>query len=165
MIDFKVGDRVEFAFHGDFEKYSSVNSSGDYDTGTVCSVEYASINVRWDSDGDITEPDVGCIRPLVEPQRRKHYDVIIAWANGAEIQTSLNGESWYDVDVPAFNSSAQYRIKPTLVKKSGWINIYPTSNDIFPATTGHVFYTKEAADEEASNSRIACVFVEWTEEQ
>lgn len=54
------------------------------------------------------------------PQRHKHADVIIAWANGAEIEFRPNcAESWRDLygkhenrDIsPAFHVNWEYRVK------------------------------------------------------
>lgn len=54
--------------------------------------------------------------------RHKHADLIIAWANGAQIQrrdshygvfTRKHYEDWVDVANPQWNPSALYRIKPS----------------------------------------------------
>jgi hypothetical protein len=58
--------------------------------------------------------------------RHKHADVIHAWADGAEIQyRRYKEEQWVDVDSPCFNPGFEYRIKPRIVKRDGWVNIYP----------------------------------------
>jgi len=46
--------------------------------------------------------------------RHKHADLIIAWANGAKIQTRYKFSSkWYDVvDTPIWTDYQEYRIKP-----------------------------------------------------
>lgn len=42
--------------------------------------------------------------------KHKHYDCIVAWAEGAKIETlSLN--KWYGVDNPTWNEELEYRIK------------------------------------------------------
>lgn len=47
-----------------------------------------------------------------QPKRHKHADLIIAWANGAEIQ--YNGAmGWADLRNPSFELEFEYRIKPT----------------------------------------------------
>jgi hypothetical protein len=43
--------------------------------------------------------------------KHKHYDLIIAWANGAEIQTSCSGV-WASVERPHWRDEYEYRIKP-----------------------------------------------------
>lgn len=49
-------------------------------------------------------------------QPHKHKDVIIAWANGAQIQfqSSLMKESneWEDIRTPTWATNIEYRIKP-----------------------------------------------------
>ena len=46
-------------------------------------------------------------------QPHKHKDVIIAWANGAQIQFQTEGsETWNDIKVPAWTEYVQYRVKP-----------------------------------------------------
>lgn len=48
--------------------------------------------------------------------KRVHYDVIKAWADGAEVQWKRKTESvWYDCDEddpPLWKSSLDYRVKP-----------------------------------------------------
>ena len=46
--------------------------------------------------------------------KRKHYDLILAWANGAEVQVKNPG-GWVDYpdgQTPAWLDSFEYRIKP-----------------------------------------------------
>jgi len=45
--------------------------------------------------------------------KHKHYDVIVAWANGEEVQAN-NGAKWYDITswIPTWNEDVEYRIKP-----------------------------------------------------
>jgi hypothetical protein len=46
-------------------------------------------------------------------KKRKHADVIIAWANGEDVQIlSGDGVNWHDVDQPLFAPNTQYRVKP-----------------------------------------------------
>ena len=45
--------------------------------------------------------------------KHKHYDMIVAWANGARIETRLNGGEWHELTTPAWNGiDTKYRIKP-----------------------------------------------------
>jgi len=49
----------------------------------------------------------------VVAERRPHYDLIVAWANGEEIQVkTLTSQKWEDITNPCFLKYAQYRIKP-----------------------------------------------------
>ena len=43
--------------------------------------------------------------------KHKHYNLIIAWANGAEIERYQNGK-WEKVTLPMWIDSTEYRIKP-----------------------------------------------------
>lgn len=46
-------------------------------------------------------------------QPHKHAEVIKAWADGEEVQYSLDGLVWTDLPNPLFaNSDAKYRVKP-----------------------------------------------------
>ena len=45
-------------------------------------------------------------------KRHKHYDLILAWANGAVIQNEYNNGIWLDEDFPYWYPDNNYRIKP-----------------------------------------------------
>jgi len=46
-------------------------------------------------------------------KKRKHADVIIAWANGEDVQGRLSaGRDWHDTSSPCFNEYYEYRVKP-----------------------------------------------------
>ena len=50
-------------------------------------------------------------------QRHKHADVIIAWANGAEIECRLDPyDSWSKSTSPSWHADWEYRIKPPAKK-------------------------------------------------
>lgn len=43
----------------------------------------------------------------------KHRDLIIAWANGAEIEVRANGDGdWLSITSPTWYEAMEYRIKP-----------------------------------------------------
>lgn len=42
--------------------------------------------------------------------KRKHYDLIISWANGAKIEYLCNG-IWRDAPIPNWEDNCKYRIK------------------------------------------------------
>lgn len=51
---------------------------------------------------------------LVKNPIRPHRDLIIAYANGADIQVyNHQTDAWIDCDKPAFHATFMYRIKPT----------------------------------------------------
>jgi len=43
--------------------------------------------------------------------RHKHADLIIAWANGAQIQWKNRNGQWEDMGEPLWNENHEYRIK------------------------------------------------------
>ena len=50
----------------------------------------------------------------------KHADLIIAWANGAEIQWLAHNGQWIYLVTPNWNAEYQYRIKP----EKKWVRNY-----------------------------------------
>ena len=87
-----------------------------------------------------------------------HYDVIVAWAAGEEIEFKRPGHLWqYAGQSPTWGADNEYRIKPKTVKKEGWVNVYETGY-------GNLFPTKEQADNCGSRYRTACIRIEWEEE-
>ena len=97
--------------------------------------------------------------------RHKHADVIIAWAEGEEIQHkhSLNANVWVDDDEPDWNQFTEYRVKPKIVNREGWVNVYK-SGPIWAAALSHAFYAKKEADQDTVCDRVACIRIEWEEE-
>ena len=83
-------------------------------------------------------------------QRHKHADVIIAWAEGKEVQVWDEGTNrWYDIKgkFPLFNEDREHRIKPpakkyrvALFNNNG--NIYTTTAD---KPEGVEFYEKNTS--------------------
>lgn len=51
------------------------------------------------------------LREVTQMKKRKHANLIKAWADGAEIQLIVSGE-FVDYDRPSFDKHCQYRIKP-----------------------------------------------------
>ena len=99
-------------------------------------------------------------------ERHKHADVIIAWANGEEIEFrhSVSNE-WEPVSPPTrlWKEEYEYRVKPKIVKKEGWVNVYSALSG-YPMA--QVFDTeKEAMNaEDPLKLRKATVRIEWEEE-
>ena len=56
--------------------------------------------------------------------RRKFADLIIAWAEGAEIQVLCGGD-WVDVKVPQWDLTNEYRIKPKNIEVEGIVVLEP----------------------------------------
>ena len=91
----------------------------------------------------------------------KHRDVIIAWANGEEIESFVTKLGmWQPCEHPVWTENCEYRIKPKRVKKEGWVNVYPGNFLCY-------FYNKKHADasnEIEKHKRVACIRIEWEEE-
>lgn len=98
--------------------------------------------------------------------RHKHADVIHAWAEGEEIEwRELGFDRWFPVRTgasPAWSADYEYRIKPKIVKREGWVNIYPSN--AYTAYIGYAFKTQEEADSNENDGRAACIRIEWEEE-
>jgi hypothetical protein len=90
---------------------------------------------------------------------RKHWKellpVITAFANGEDVQFD-SGIRWTTVTEATFEAHPQfYRIAPK--PRKVWVNEYPG----FPASRCFCFHlTKEQADHDAGNNRIACHEIE-----
>ena len=103
---------------------------------------------------------------MTEPKRHPHADVLIAIAEGREVQFRYRPDlAWiaYDFNYDATPLSAherEWRVKPQKLKR--WVNIY--ANLIAGS-----FETKAAADKAASigqiaqMGRIACIEIEFEE--
>ena len=127
--NFKAGDRVEWASGGDFDRHKGSNDQNLYDIGTIIDVTTTDTLVKWDSCGGVTNPYDFHLRLLEEANRNRHVhaDLIVAWANGAEIESySEDYREWYPVFIPRWDEDVQYRIKPKeLVEEFNVIyNIY-----------------------------------------
>jgi len=96
--------------------------------------------------------------------KHKQYDVIVAWASGEEVEAKI-GDNWMGVaeKQPFFCESTEYRIKPKLVKKEGWVNVYGSRNETRLGHAGYVYATKGEADAEVCGKRQACIHIEWEE--
>ncbi len=95
--------------------------------------------------------------------KHKHYDVIVAWASGEEIQFLWDGE-WedYTESCPSFLAAQGWRVKPKRVKKEGWVNVYGYKYGF------NVWRSKKEADESSDKNSmkpVACVRIEWEEEE
>lgn len=59
-------------------------------------------------------------------QPHKHKDVIIAWANGEQIEyrNPLISMEWEPVDFPAWGDKVEYRVKPQPVIRTFQVALY-----------------------------------------
>lgn len=56
-------------------------------------------------------------------QKHKHYDAIIAFANGKKIETRLPGsEKWSAIANPTWSGALEYRVKPETVEEYTIVN-------------------------------------------
>ena len=101
--------------------------------------------------------------------KHRHYDVIVAWAAGEEIEYwSDSSEKWYScVGDVIFRDHFQYRIKPKLVKKEGWVNVYKATEryHIGMACVSNAYATKEEAlaDRRINPEPTDTIRIEWEE--
>ena len=70
--------------------------------------------------------------------KHKHYEFIVAWANGAKIQWKNDLQDWRDIGDPAWINSYEYRIKPE--PKPDVIR-YSTAFDDYMCPPCKTFYT------------------------
>ena len=97
--------------------------------------------------------------------KHRHYDVIVAWAAGEEIERWHYGSGeWLGEKHPSWFEDIKYRIKPKRVKKEGWVNVYGSRNETRLGHAGYVYATKGEADAEVCGKRKACIRIEWEEE-
>lgn len=50
-------------------------------------------------------------------KKHKHAELIHKWAEGAEIQYTRGGDTWLDIEEPAWNPAIKYRAKPKALKR------------------------------------------------
>lgn len=94
--------------------------------------------------------------------KHKHYDVIVAWAAGEEIEYQTALGVWKPTYGPPLNENETFRIKPKRVKKEGWVNVYPDKYEDYEV---RYHRTQYAADRHATPGRITCIRIEWEEEE
>lgn len=79
---------------------------------------------------------------------RKHYDLIIAWANGEDIQYRFDEtEVWEDVNNPSWYEDCEYRIKPKTIAIGGMQVPAPRAT---PPRNGQEYWVLLVEDEEIS---------------
>jgi len=96
--------------------------------------------------------------------KHRHYDVIVAWAAGEEIEIKDDDGVWVsftNAKHVIFYEDMEYRIKPKLVKKEGWVNIYPGNFLCYFHSKVHA----DKSDEVGKDKRVACIRIEWEEEE
>ena len=125
---FKVGDKVRINANGPrlywvrtMDKFKTkdivgvIEAQADKYDGTVGSYVYQLKGFEGyiisEQDLELVEESNANTRP--HANARKHADLIIAWANGAEIEYYHDVENeWVHVDEPYWEDDSVYRIKP-----------------------------------------------------
>jgi len=102
--------------------------------------------------------------------KHRHYDVIVAWAAGEEIEFKRPGHLWqYAGQRPTWEADNEYRIKPKIVKKEGWVNVYKATqpNHIGIAHISNAYATNEEAlaDRRYDIDPTDTIRIEWEEEE
>ena len=111
MSKFKVGDKV----------IRTIDFGGELTVGYVGSVSKVHDAVLrleglggWYSENNFE---------LHNTNHHPHHDVIIAWAKGAKVQSSFDGDFWCESSCPAWLLSELYRVKPEPIKTEREIRI------------------------------------------
>jgi len=101
----------------------------------------------------------------------KHRDVIIAWANGEEIEFNTEKTKWdtwpEEIHPPFYKDNIEWRIKPKIVKREGWVNIYKHANsdDTWVSDIHHTKQSADSASRVVKSKRVDCARIEWFEEE
>lgn len=67
----------------------------------------------WIFDAPLDQYELEVEQSEPVSKKRKHADVIIAWANGEDVQGRLSASrDWRDTANPCFNEYYEYRVKP-----------------------------------------------------
>lgn len=90
-----------------------------------------------------------------------HRDVIIAWANGAEVQVEGHKKGiWEDSVYPFFWPHQKYRVKPE--PKKAWILVYKECSNILRCAISNSEEAKETISKNVESFK-AIVLKDWTE--
>lgn len=101
---------------------------------------------------EVYEINLGCAHP-------------ISVKNGCDrgYYTLAGGYLSSDIHPSLFWSNPNIELPPKpkrMVKKGGWINIYPNNN-----TGGGIYQSKSKADEHAAHNRTTCIKIEYEVEE
>ena len=97
--------------------------------------------------------------------KHKHYDVIVAWAAGEEIQVMFTpSEGWVDTSKPKWHEEFEYRIKPKIVKRVGWVVLPEFADERDRLVTKEIYPTVALAMNEWPFNKLI-VRIEWEEEE
>lgn len=89
--------------------------------------------------------------------RHKHADLIIAWANGAQIEGLAHQGVWAIIEHPAWDGTVEYRIKPEPKPDDvllAWV-VYNGTTSIFMANPANESNIKLTFDGETGKLKAA----------
>lgn len=69
-----------------------------------------------------------------EKKPHKHRDLIIAWANGATVQSKIDDDLWQDERYPDWDEGFEYRIKPETKpdqSRTMFVELHPKLDNAF----------------------------------
>ena len=94
-------------------------------------------------------------------QRHKHADVIIAWANGAEIEFKVKATGdWRKTDTPSWQEDYEYRVKqPAKKYRLALFLSYGDDGETYAAVAN----TQKSVDFYEQNQRFVRWLTDWIE--
>ena len=93
------------------------------------------------------------------PQRHKHADVIIAWANGAEIECrGQPSRGWITATNPNWNAEYEYRVKQPAKKYRVGLFKYPGVEAVVSVAN-----SEEDAERYEENQQFVRWLTDWIE--
>lgn len=112
MTNFKVGDKVKRISGNDFPEYN-MTRGGIYTVKEVNFPFFLKLEGAGDDKWYTTHFELVEEKQEYPNPPHVHLDLIIAWANGAEIEFYLEAyDCWHTVANPSWDRSTSYRIKP-----------------------------------------------------
>jgi hypothetical protein len=103
----------------------------------------------------------------MEQKKHKHYDVIIAYANGATIEWRSplyhkGDDGWETIDYPGFHEQDEYRVKKNIVKK--YLLLYKSENNKYYYLQNIWFKSKQEAETVSTMyETVDCKFIKVVE--
>ena len=99
----------------------------------------------------------------------KHAELIKKWADDPSIELEFKNSDSYEWNTllgsPTWMTHREYRIKPKLVKREGWMLVSKRSLPV-ARLTSNVYQTKQEADEvRPKHGEYLTIKVEWEEEE
>ncbi len=96
--------------------------------------------------------------------KHKHYEAIVAWAEGKTIQVaSSHGENWATITRPEWMVDLRYRVKPETLKYRRWLAQFTFSEPSYRVLVCHEgnIHTPEMIEKD--NSFIRWIDTDWIE--